>query len=54
MMLVGRLRVLALCRVAVDLAHRQSPPPLPASPGGAPRLYSEESFLLPSLLQSLL
>ncbi len=35
------------------LAHRRCPPPLPAGPGGAPRLYSEESLLLISLLRTL-
>ena len=31
------LDLLALCRLAVQLAHRQCPPPLPAGPGGASR-----------------
>lgn len=53
LLLVDRLHLLALCQVAVDLAHRQCPPPLPAGPGGAPRLYSEESILLLALLRTL-
>ena len=51
--LVRRLELLALCRVAVYLAHQQCPPPLPAGPGGAPRIYSEESLLLLALLRTL-
>jgi transposase len=51
--LVGQLQLLALCRVAVHLAHQQCPPPLPASPGGAPRVYSEESLLVLALLRTL-
>src|SRR5260370_17113048 len=51
--LVTRLQLLALCRVAVALAQRQCPPPLPAGPGGAPRIYREESLLLLALLRTL-
>ena len=51
--LVTTLHVLALCRLAVRLAHRRCPPPLPAGPGGAPRTYREESLLLISLLRTL-
>jgi hypothetical protein len=51
--LVTRLHLLALCRLAVRLAHRRCPPPLPAGKGGAPRTYSEESLLLISLLRTL-
>ncbi len=47
------LPLLALCRMAVRLAHRQCSPPLPAGPGGAPRHYSEESLLLNALLRTL-
>jgi hypothetical protein len=36
--LVQRLRLLALCQLAVHLAQQQSPPPLPAGPDGAPRV----------------
>src|SRR5260370_498236 len=43
--LVNALHLLALCRLAVHLAHRRCPPPLPSGPGGAPRTYSEESLL---------
>ncbi len=51
--LVTRLHLLALCQLAVQLAQRQCPPPLPAGPGGAPRIYSEESLLLLALLRTL-
>lgn len=51
--LVRRLHLLALCGLAVRLAQRQCPPPLPAGPGGAPRVYSEESLLLLALLPTL-
>jgi transposase len=51
--LVQCLHLLSLCRLAVQLAHRRCPPPLPAGPGGAPRTYSEESLLLSSLLRTL-
>ncbi len=51
--LVSSLHLLALCRLAVRLAHRRCPPPLPAGPGGAPRTYREESLLLIALLRTL-
>jgi transposase len=51
--LVTSLHLLAFCRIAVRLAHRLCPPPLPAGPGGAPRRYSEESLLLIALLRVL-
>ena len=51
--LVTTLHLLALCRLAVRLAHRRCPPPLPAGKGGRPRSYSEESLLLISLLRTL-
>src|SRR5438128_4367785 len=51
--LVTRLHLLRLCRLAVQLAHRRCPPPLPAGPGGAPRTYSDESLLLISLVRTL-
>jgi transposase len=51
--LVTTLHLLTLCRLAVRLAHRRCPPPLPAGPGGAPRMYSEESLLLIGLLRTL-
>jgi len=51
--LVRRLELLALCGVAVHLAHEQCPPPLPAGPGGALRVYREESLLLLALLRTL-
>ncbi len=51
--LVTSLHLLDLCRLAVRLAHRRCPPPLPAGPGGAPRVYAEESLLLIALLRIL-
>src|SRR3989454_6219977 len=51
--LVKTLHLLTLCRLAVRLAHRRCPPPLPAGPGGAPRTYSEASLLLIALLRTL-
>jgi hypothetical protein len=51
--LVNMLHLLALCRVAVRLAHHRCPHPLPAGPGGAPRTYREESLLLIALLRAL-
>lgn len=53
LMLVRMLHLLTICRVAVRLAHRRCPPPLPAGKGGAPRRYREESLLLISLLRTL-
>src|SRR6266478_6069112 len=53
LMLVTTLHLLTLCRLAVRLAHRRCPPPLPAGKGGRPRSYSEESLLLISLLRTL-
>lgn len=51
--LVTTLHLLALCHLAVRVAHRRCPPPLPRGPGGAPRVYSEESLLLIALLRTL-
>ncbi len=51
--LVTTLPLLALCRLAVRLAHYRCSPPLPAGPGGAPRTYSDESLLLIALLRTL-
>jgi hypothetical protein len=51
--LVTTLHLLMLCRLAVRLAHRKCPPPLPKGPGGCPRTYSEESLLLIALLRTL-
>jgi transposase len=51
--LVTRLHLFALCRLAVRLAHRRCPPPLPAGPGGRPRVYPEASLLLIALLRTL-
>lgn len=50
--LVTRLHLLALCRLAVQLAPWCAPT-LPAGPGGRPRLYREESLLLLALLRTL-
>lgn len=54
LMLVTRLHLLTLCRVAVQMAQRRCPPPMPAGPGGAPRIYREESLLLIALLRTRL
>src|SRR5205814_4240976 len=51
--LIETLHLLALCRLAVQLAHRRCPAPLPHGPGGAPRIYREESLLLIALLRTL-
>lgn len=51
--LVRTLHLLALCRLAVRLAHWRCPPPLPTGPGGAPPIYSEASLLLIALLRTL-
>jgi hypothetical protein len=51
--LVTTLRLLDLCRLAVRLAHRRCPPPLPKGPGGRRRTYSEESLLVIALLRTL-
>ncbi len=50
--LVTTLHLLTLCRLAVGLAHRRCPPPLPAGPGGAALTSSEESLLLIDLLRT--
>ena len=51
--LVTRLHLLALCRLAVRLAQQRCPSPLPAGPGGHPRVYPEASLLLIALLRTL-
>ncbi len=51
--LIRRLRLLVLCRLAVEYAHWRCPPPLAAAPGGRPRRYSEASLLLIGLLRVL-
>src|SRR5512142_1962074 len=51
--LIETLYLLALCRLAVQLAHRRCPGPLPKGPGGTPRIYREESLLLIALLKTL-
>jgi hypothetical protein len=50
--LITRLHLLTLCEVAAHLAQRERPLPLPAGPGGAPRVYREESLLLLALLRT--
>src|SRR5260370_9994218 len=51
--LVTTLHLLALCRVAVRLAHHRWPTTLPSGPGGGPRTYREGSLLLIALLRTL-
>jgi Transposase DDE domain len=51
--LVTRLHLLEVCRVVVQLAQQQCPPPLPAGRGGAPRVHAEASLLLLALLRTL-
>ncbi len=53
LVVVTSLHLLQLCGVAVRLAHRRCPPPLPKGPGGAPRVYCEESLLLIAVLRIL-
>jgi hypothetical protein len=52
--LIRTLHLLALCRLAVRLAHYRCPPPLPVGPGCAPRTYSEASLLLIALVRTSL
>ena len=52
--LVNLLHLLALCRLAVQLAQRRCPPPLPKGPVGYPRTYGEESLLLIARLENAL
>ena len=51
--LIKTLHLLAVCRLAVQVAHRRCPPPLPKGAGGRPRSYREESLLLIALLKTL-
>src|SRR5712691_7715315 len=51
--LIETLHLLALCRLAVQMAHRRCPPSLPKGAGGRPRIYREESLLLIALLKTL-
>jgi hypothetical protein len=51
--LIETLHLLALCRLAVQVAHRRCPPPLPKGAGGRPQTYREESLLLIALLKTL-
>ncbi len=50
--LIQTLHLLALCRLAVQVAHLRCPPPLPKGPCGAPRIYREESLLLIARLEN--
>src|SRR3989440_521892 len=51
--LIETLHLLALCRLAVQVAHRRCPPPLPKGRGGRPQTYREESLVLIALLKTL-
>jgi hypothetical protein len=51
--LVTRLHLLEECRMAVQLAQQQCPPPLPTGPGGAPQVCSEASLFLMALPRTL-
>ena len=51
--LIEILHLLALCRLAVQVAHRCCPPPLPKGAGGRQRTYREESLVLIALLKTL-
>ena len=51
--LTETLHLLALCRLAVQLANRRCPPPLSKGAGGRPRTYRDESLLLIALLKTL-
>ena len=53
LVLIQTLHLLALCHLAVQVAHRRCPPPLPKGPGAAPSTYREESLLLIALLKTL-
>ena len=50
---IETLHLLALCHLAVQVAHRRCPPPLPQGAGGRPRTDREESLLLIALLKTL-
>ena len=51
--LIEILHRLALCCLAVQLAHRRCAPSSPKGAGGRPRTYREESLLLIALLKTL-
>lgn len=51
--LVEQLHLLPLCELAVAWAHHQCTPPLPARPGGRPRISTDASILLMALLRTL-
>ena len=51
--LIETLHLLALCRLAVQLAHWRCAPPLAKGAGGRPRTYLDESLLLIALLKTL-
>jgi transposase len=50
---VHTLHLLPLCALAVRIAQRTCPPPLPAGPGGARQRYSDASLLLIALIRIL-
>jgi hypothetical protein len=52
--LIKTLHLLTLCQLAIQLAYRRCPPPLPKGAGGRPRSYREESRLLIALLNTRL
>jgi hypothetical protein len=52
-MLITRLHLLALCRLAVRFARWRCPTSLPAGPGSRPQVYQEESLLLLALWRVL-
>ena len=51
--LLTRVHLVEVCRVAGQLAQRQGPPPLPAGPGGAPRVDAAAALVLRALLRTL-
>lgn len=51
--LIETLHLLAVYHLAVHLAYRRCPAPLPKGAGGAPRTYRDESLLLIALLKTL-
>jgi hypothetical protein len=52
--LIETLHLLALCRLAVQLAHQRCATPLPKGTGGRSHTYREESLVLIALLKTRL
>jgi hypothetical protein len=52
--LVTHLHLLTFCHLAVRLAHRRCPPPLPKGPGGAPRRKLAACYTPQNTLETLL